>query len=94
LLEPYRDLLQTAVLAGPAARWPGAVEWLVKAGFSQVAAAGAAASRFLGLPREGEFGLRRLVRLVGIDLGAGPLVYPDRPAGRVAEVSAVLRAGQ
>jgi hypothetical protein len=90
LLAPYRNMLQTAVLAGPAARWPEATAALVRAGFTQVAAAGAAASRFLGLPHEGEFALRRLVRLVGVDLGGGPLVYPDRPAGRMAELSAAL----
>jgi hypothetical protein len=90
LLAPYRGLLQTVVLAGPPERWPEAAGWLVRAGFSQVAAAGAAASRFLGLPHEDEFALRRLVRLVGVDLGAGPLVYPDRPASRVAELSAAL----
>jgi hypothetical protein len=94
LLEPYRDVLQTAVLAGPPERWPEAAGWLVKAGFTQVAAAGAAASRFLGLPHEGEFALRRLVRLVGIDLGIGPLVYPDRSIAQVAEVATALRAGQ
>jgi hypothetical protein len=94
LLAAYRELLQTVVLAGPADRWPEAIAGLVRAGFTQVAAAGAAASRFLGLPHEGEFALRRLVRLVGIDLGVGPLVYPDRPAARVAELSAALRSGQ
>ncbi len=93
LLTPYQGLLQTAVLAGPANRWPEATGALGRAGFTQVAGAGAAASRFLGLPHEGEFALRRLVRLVGVDLGAGPLVYPERPAGRVAELSAAL-AGQ
>ena len=67
---------------------------LARAGFTQVAAAGSAASRFLGLPHEGEFALRRLVRLVGIDLGAGPLVYPDRPANASERVASELRGGQ
>jgi phenylacetate-CoA ligase len=93
LLAPYRSLLQTVVLAGPAERWPGATALLARAGFTQIAAAGSAASRFLGLPHEGEFALRRLVRLVGVDLGAGPLVYPDRPADTVSRLGRTL-AGQ
>jgi hypothetical protein len=76
LVAPYQAGLQTAVLAAPAARWPEAADALARVGFTQIAAAGSAASRFLGLPHEGEYALRRLVRLVGIDLGAGPLVYP------------------
>jgi hypothetical protein len=91
LLAPYRALLQTAVLAAPPARWPDAVDHLVRAGFTQVAAAGSAASRFLGLPHEGEFSLRRLVRLVGVDLGAGPLVYPGRGPEMAAAVGNALR---
>jgi hypothetical protein len=84
LVAPYESGLQTAVLAAPAARWPEAARALVRAGFTQIAAAGSAASRFLGLPHEGEFALRRLVRLVGIDLGAGPLVYPGPLPGEGA----------
>lgn len=94
LLTPYKPLLQTAVLAAPPDRWPEASSWLARAGFTQVAAAGSAASRFLGLPHEGEFALRRLVRLVGIDLGAGPLVYPGRPADAVSRLSSALTGGQ
>jgi hypothetical protein len=93
LLNPYRGVLQTAVLAAPAARWPAVVAVLVRAGFTQVAAAGSAASRFLGLPHEGEFALRRLVQMVGVDLGAGPLVYPGRPADSISAVAGAL-AGQ
>ncbi len=78
LLKPYLAGLQTAVLAAPPARWPTTVDALAQAGFTQIAAAGSAAARFLGLPHEGEYALRRLVRLVGIDLGAGPLTSPDR----------------
>jgi hypothetical protein len=89
VLAPYRSGLQTAVLAAPAARWPEAAAALARAGITQVAAAGSAASRFLGLPHEGEFALRRLVKLVGIDLGAGPLVDPARDP---AEMSALARA--
>jgi hypothetical protein len=87
---PYRTGLQTAVLAGPALRWPEAVDILVRAEITQVAAAGSAASRFLGLPHEGEFALRRLVGLVGIDLGAGPLVYPGRNQADLLSVAEVL----
>ena len=78
LLRQYQSGLQTAVLAAPAERWPAAAAALARAGLTQVAAAGSAAARFLGLPHEGEFALRRLVRLVGIDLGAGPLTAPGR----------------
>jgi hypothetical protein len=92
LLAPYRPLLQTVVLAAPPERWPDAAATLARAGFTQVAAAGSAASRFLGLPHEGEFALRRLVRLVGVDLGAGPLVYPDRGGDGVGRLAAGLRA--
>jgi hypothetical protein len=93
LVAPYRAGLQTVVLAAPAGRWPEATEALARAGFTQIAAAGSAASRFLGLPHEGEFALRRLVRLVGIDLGAGPLTYPGRAsAGVAAGVAAVAAA--
>jgi hypothetical protein len=94
LLAPYRLGLQTAVLAAPPERWPEAVDNLVQAGASEIAAAGAAAARFLGLPHEGEFALRRLVRLIGIDLGAGPLTYPGRDPSAVLAVAAVLRDGQ
>jgi phenylacetate-CoA ligase len=90
MLAPYRTGLQTAILAAPAARWPETVDVLVRAGITQVAAAGSAASRFLGLPHEGEFALRRLVRLVGIDLGAGPLVYPGRNQAELLSVAEVL----
>jgi phenylacetate-CoA ligase len=94
LLATYRAALQTAVLAAPPSRWPEAVEVLVRAGMTEVAAAGASAARFLGLPHEGEFALRRLVRLIGIDLGAGPLTYPQRDPSASAAVASVLSAGQ
>lgn len=90
LLAPYRAALQTAVLAAPANRWPDVAAVLAKAGITQIAAAGSASSRFLGLPHEGEFALRRLVKLVGIDLGAGPLTSPERPAENSAAISASL----
>jgi len=77
-LQPYRRLLQTAVLAAPAERWSAAATILARAGLTQIVAAGSAASRFLGLPHEGEYALRRLVTLVGIDMGHGALTYPDR----------------
>jgi hypothetical protein len=84
LLAPYRAGLQTAVLAAPPERWLQAAEVLARAGLAQVVAAGSAAARFLGLPHEGEFALRKLVRLVGIDLGAGPLAHPHHVAPAVA----------
>jgi hypothetical protein len=80
LLAPYRSSLQTAVLAAPPERWLRTAEILARAGLTQLVAAGSAAARFLGLPHEGEFALRRLVRLVGIDLGAGPLTHPRHVA--------------
>jgi hypothetical protein len=83
LLAPYRASLQTAVLAVPPERWLHTAEVLARAGLAQVVAAGSAAARFLGLPHEGEFALRRLVRLVGIDLGAGPLTHPNHVAPAV-----------
>ena len=86
LLAPYRAGLQTAVLAAPASRWPTAVDALARAGITQIAAAGSAAARFLGLPHEGEYALRRLVRLVGIDLGAGPLTAPERVPPDLSDV--------
>lgn len=85
LLAPYRGMLQTAALAAPAEQWPAAADVLVRAGFTQVSAAGSAASRALGLPHEGEYALRRLVKLVGIDLGAGPLAHPNTGAAAVAD---------
>ena len=92
LLAPYRTALQTAVLAAPADRWPEAVRALVAAGMTQVVAAGSAASRFLGLPHEGEFALRRLVKLVGIDLGSGRLTCPGHRVDRA--VVQRLKAGE
>jgi hypothetical protein len=92
-LTPYRAGLQTAVLAAPPHRWADAVDLLVAAGLTEVAAAGAAAARFLGLPHEGDFALRRLVRLIGIDLGAGPLTYPERDVSATAAIASAL-AGQ
>ncbi len=56
-LSAYRSVLQTAVLAAPPSRWNTAIEQLVVSGISQVVAPGSAASRFLGLPHEGEFAL-------------------------------------
>lgn len=91
VLRPYRDFLQTAVLAAPPGRWPAAVDALVSSGLTQVTAAGAAAARVLGLPHEGEYALRRLVRLVGVDLGAGPLTCPGRDAAVLAAVAGALR---
>jgi hypothetical protein len=91
LLSPFRSWLQTAVLASPAHRWKDAVGYLIEAGITEVAAVGSAAARFLGLPHEGEFALRRLVRLVGIDLGAGPLTFPDRSAETTKTISEALR---
>jgi len=84
MLEPLRDYLQTATLAAPSALWPAAVDALVAAGLTQVSAAGAASARVLGLPHEGEYALRRLVKLVGIDLGIGPLAYTDRDTSGIA----------
>ena len=92
LLQPYRAGLQTAVLAAPPSRWPTTVDILARLGFTQIAAAGSAAARFLGLPHEGEYALRRLVRLVGIDLGAGPLTAPDRVAPNVGDQLALPRS--
>jgi hypothetical protein len=93
-LSPYREVLQTAVLAAPANRWPGVVEQLVQAGITQVTAPGSAAARFLGLPHEGEFALRRLVKLVGVDLGAGPLVSPARSSAQLESISRALAGSQ
>jgi hypothetical protein len=62
----------------------------VRSGLTQVTAAGAASARVLGLPHEGEFALRRLVKLVGIDLGYGPVVYPERDPSALAAVAASL----
>ena len=59
-------------------------------GLTQVTTAGAASARVLGLPHEGEFALRRLVQLVGVDLGAGLLAYPDRDPAELAAVAATL----
>jgi hypothetical protein len=89
-LEPFRDFLQTAVLAAPSERWPEGVDLLVRSGLTQVAAAGTASARVLGLPHDGEFALRRLVKLVGIDLGYGPLVYPQRDPTTVSAVAKAL----
>jgi hypothetical protein len=95
LLRPYQEFLQTAVLAAPATRWPEGVEILLRSGLTQVAAAGAAAARVLGLPHEGEYALRRLIRLIGIDLGAGLLAYPNRdPATQAAISAALVRSSQ
>lgn len=90
LLAAYHDVLQTAVLAAPPEHWSEAASFLASAGITQIAATGSSSSRFLGLPHEGEFALRRLIRLVGIDLGAGPLTYPDRDPEEVAAISTAL----
>lgn len=83
-LAPVREYLQTAVLAAPPERWPAAVDLLVRAGCTQVTAPGASAARVVGLPHEGEFALRRLVKLVGVDLGIGPLACPGRDTRPIA----------
>lgn len=89
-LHPVREYLQTAVLAAPAARWPETVDALVRAGCTQVTAPGASSSRVVGLPHEGEFALRRLVKLVGVDLGVGPLADARRDPATLAVVGAAL----
>lgn len=93
-LGPYRDVLQTAVLAAPASRWRAISDRLVSAGITQITAPGSAAARFLGLPHEGDYALRRLVKLVGVDLGAGPLTSPSRSATQLGEISAALGDSQ
>ncbi len=93
-LTPYRKALQTAVLLSPVTCWSECLERLVEAGITQVTAAGSAASRFLGLPHEGEFALRRLVKLVGVDLGLGPLTHPARSSEPLEALSEELTGGQ
>jgi hypothetical protein len=90
LLRPLREYLQTAVLAAPPERWPAAVDTLVSAGCTQVTAPGAASARVIGLPHEGDFALRRLVKLVGIDLGIGPLACPHRDPQSLAAIAGKL----
>ncbi|MDA1017682.1 MAG: hypothetical protein O3A00_24890, partial [Planctomycetota bacterium] len=90
VLAKYRDVLQTVVLAANPTHWPAAVERLAEAGITQIAAPGSAASRFLGLPHEGEFSLRRLVKLVGVDLGGGPLCDPDRQPDQTEPIADAL----
>ena len=89
-LRPLREYLQTAVLAAPPERWPSAVDVLVRSGCTQVTAPGASAARVVGLPHEGEFALRRLVKLVGIDLGVGPLACPNRDPNALAAIGQSL----
>jgi hypothetical protein len=90
VLRPLREYLQTAVLAAPAERWLAAVNALVDSGLSQVTAPGAASARVLGLPHEGEYALRRLVKLVSVDLGVGPLVFPERDPASLAAIAGQL----
>lgn len=90
MLSSYRTVLQTVVLAASDSAWPVAVERLVAAGFTQVAAAGSAAARFLGLPHEADFSLRRLIKLVSIDLGGGPLCSPNRDPQQIPSISSAL----
>jgi hypothetical protein len=94
VLRPLREYLQTAVLAAPPQRWPAAVDALVASGLTQVTAPGAASARVVGLPHEGEYALRRLVKLVGVDLGVGPLVCPDRDAASISAIGRQLHPGQ
>lgn len=93
-LLSYREMLQTAVLAAPPTQWSSLVDVLAHAGITQVTAPGSAAARFLGLPHEGEFALRRLVKLVGVDLGIGPLTCPNRSAAQLADISEALSDSQ
>jgi phenylacetate-CoA ligase len=94
MLQPFRAFLQTAVLAAPSTRWPEGVDLLVRSGLTQVSAAGAASARVMGLPHEGEYALRRLVQLIGVDLGAGLLAYPNRNPAELAAIAAGLRSSQ
>jgi hypothetical protein len=94
MLRPLRPFLQTAVLAAPAPRWNEGVDSLVRSGLTQVTAPGAASARVMGLPHEGEFALRRLVKLVGIDLGAGALAYPHRDPASPAAIAGALTSRQ
>jgi hypothetical protein len=94
VLRPMREYLQTGVLAAPPERWSRGGDLLVSAGFTQITAPGAASARVVGLPHEGEYALRRLVKLVGVDLGIGPLTYPDREASAMEAVRNRLVSGQ
>jgi long-chain-fatty-acyl-CoA reductase len=91
VLRPLREYLQTAVLAAPSAKWQHGVDLLVRSGCTQVTAPGASSARVVGLPHEGEFALRRLVKLVGVDLGIGPLACPNRDPTALATVGAALK---
>ncbi|MCA9072521.1 MAG: hypothetical protein KDA84_26535, partial [Planctomycetaceae bacterium] len=93
-LLSFRDVLQTAVLAAPPTQWRSLVNVLAYAGITQVTAPGSAAARFLGLPHEGEFSLRRLIKLVGVDLGIGPLTCPNRPGSYLVDISEALSDSQ
>jgi hypothetical protein len=90
VLRPLREYLQTAVLAAPPWYWQQGVDLLVRAGCTQVTAPGAASARVVGLPHEGEFALRRLVKLVGVDLGVGPLACPHRDPKALAAIVGAL----
>jgi hypothetical protein len=92
VLRPLREYLQTAVLAAPPAKWPFGVDLLVRSGCTQVTAPGASSARVVGLPHEGEFALRRLVKLVGVDVGFGPLACPHRDPQHLAAIGAAITA--
>jgi len=94
VLRPLREYLQTAVLASPPQRWASTVERLVECGLTQITAPGAASARVIGLPHEGEYALRRLVKLVSVDLGIGPLTFPERSTEAVAAVGSQFVSGQ
>ncbi|MCE9565718.1 MAG: hypothetical protein K8U57_27150 [Planctomycetes bacterium] len=94
VLHPLRDYLQTAVLAAPPERWASTVDRLVESGLTQITAPGSASARVIGLPHEGEYALRRLVKLVSVDLGVGPLTFPDRDAESVAAIARQFTAAQ
>ena len=90
ILRRFEGGLQTAILSGPAHEWPEFVATLIRNGLSQVTAPGSAASRFLGLPHEGNYSLRRLIRMGAVDLGAGPLSSSGRDMSECRQISQSL----
>lgn len=89
-LGSLREHLQTAVLAAPQHLWPAGVNALVRAGCTQVTAPGASSARVVGLPHEGAYALSKLVKLIGVDLGFGPLADPRRDPNTLAPIGAAL----
>jgi len=76
-LRPYSAMLQTVLLSAKPSQWAGLVDGLANLGVTQVISLGNGLPGRLGYPHEGEYPMRQLIKLVAVNLQAGPFMHPS-----------------